>query len=499
MLIFCDDFNDELHLAEAGANDNSYSTVNNIHKQDVLENVSCIFCQNKKNSSIWYVLFADWLCVMGQDTNVTTPLCYACSSILREPFICCVDCGNVVICCSCFSIGAEVDSHKNHHQYIVVKSEFALFEGSTWTANEEIELLDALFECGLGNWCDISRRLQTRSAQECERHYVTFYIDNPVPGLPQFRKSIYPVTSVPPFEYRSLEMELPPRYLPGSSSYRALGGYNAPRGDFEIEYDNYAEMTVSQLDLNTFEPADPYYEIGTALQAAVVGMYNMRLRERERRKSVIRNHGLIVVRKTLSSLHRYEATVTRTVAERLLLFVQFMSGIDFDYIMEGLHHAGELRRHITRLQGLRENGITRFHSCRLFRKLLRAREEHRKERQILRLSPLNCWQSVSDSVPTFTPAIKNFANVSSRRPPPPLDIVGLPGYERLSPAERQLCSATRLVPESYLEFQRILVAECKRNSGLKLAQARMLIKIDVNKTRKLYDFLLKEGFIQQPA
>jgi transcriptional adapter 2-alpha len=55
------------------------------------------------------------------------------------------------------------------------------------------------------------------------------------------------------------------------------------------------------------------------------------------------------------------------------------------------------------------------------------------------------------------------------------------------------------VPESYLEFQRILVAECKRNLGLKLAQARTLIKIDVNKTRKLYDFLLKEGFIWHPA
>jgi transcriptional adapter 2-alpha len=380
-----------------------------------------------------------------------------------------------------------------------VKSEFALYEGSTWTANEEVELLDAVFECGLGNWSDISRRLQTRSAQECEKHYETFYIDNPVPELPRFSKKIHPVTLEPPFVCRPLEMELPPRYLPHSNSYRALGGYNAARGDFEIEYDDYAETTVSELDFSTFEPGDPYYEIGTALQAAVVSMYNERLQERERRKSVIRKHGLIVVRKTLSSLHRYEATVTRTVAERLLLFMQLMSGIDFDYVMEGLHHAGELRQYITRLQGLRENGITRFHSCRLFRKLLRTREAHRRERQLLRSSPVNCWRSISDSLPALTPATKNFANIPSRRPPPPLDIVGLPGYERLSPAERQLCSETRLVPESYLEFQRILVAECKRNSGLKLAQARVLIKIDVNKTRKLYDFLLKEGFIQQPA
>jgi transcriptional adapter 2-alpha len=404
----------------------------------------------------------------------------------------------VEICSSCFSIGAELEPHKNYHQYVVVKSEFPLYEGSTWTANEEIELLDALFECGLGNWSDISRRLHTRSAQECEKHYVTFYIDNPAPELPKFNENIHPITSEPPFECRPLETELPPRYLPGSSSYRALGGYNAARGDFEIEYDNYAETTISQLDVSTFELDDPYYEIGTALQAAIVSMYNMRLRERERRKRVVRDHGLIVVRKTLSWLQRYETTVMRTIAERLLLFMQLMSGIDFDYIMEGLHHAGELRQYILRLQGLRENGITHFYSCRLFRKLLRIREAHRKERRLLQSSPACFWRTVSDSEQTLSPAVKTFPSIT-RRPPPPLDIVGLPGYERLSPEERQLCSATRLVPESYLEFQRILIAECKRNSGLKLAQARTLIKIDVNKTRKLYDYLLKEGLIQQPS
>ncbi|XP_021920750.1 transcriptional adapter 2-alpha-like [Zootermopsis nevadensis] len=429
----------------------------------------------------------DWLCVVGQDTTMTSSVCYVCSSILREPFICCADCSIAVeICSSCFAIGAELDPHKNCHQYIVVKSEFPLYEGSTWTANEELELLDALFKCGFGNWNDISHYVHTRSAQECEKHYVTFYIDNPAPELPKFNNDIHTITSEPPFDYRPLETELPPRYLPGSSSYRALGGYNAARGDFDVEYDNYAETTVSQLDVSTFEPDDPYYEIGTALQTAIVSMYNVRLKERERRKRVVRDHGIIAVRKIFSWLHRFETTVTRTIAERLLLFMQLMSGIDFDYIMEGLHHAGKLKQYILRLQGLRENGITRFHSCRLFQKLLRIRESHRKERRLLHSSA--CWRTVNNSVPSLSPAVKTFPSVM-RRPPPPLDIVGLPGYERLSPEERQLCSATRLVPESYLEFQRILVAECKRNSGLKLAEARTLIKIDVNKTRKVYDFL----------
>ncbi|XP_069690195.1 transcriptional adapter 2-alpha [Periplaneta americana] len=443
----------------------------------------------------------DWHCMQRSDIKGSTSVCYTCSSLLHEPFIRCADCGkNVNICSSCFSIGAESEPHKNVHQYIVVKNEFPLFNGSTWTANEEVILLDAILECGLGNWSDVSRRLKTRTSQECEKHYVSFYIENSAPELPKFKENVRSVSSLPSFEYRPMETEEPPRYLPGSNSYRALGGYNAARGDFEIEYDNYAETPVSLLDISSFQPGDPYYEVGTALQVAVADMYNTRLRERERRKRVIRDHGLILVRKTLTWLHRYEATITRPVAERLLVFMQLMSGIDFDYIMEGLHHVGELRQYILRLQELRENGVTRFHSCRLYRKLLRAREAYQKEQRLNQTMPMCFLKTVSDPAPSITTANKTIPqNVSSRRPAPPLDIVGLPGYERLSTAERTLCSTVRLVPESYLEFQRILVAECKRNGGLKLAQARTLIKIDVNKTRKLYDFLLKEGFIQQPA
>ena len=61
----------------------------------------------------------------------------------------------------------------------------------------------------------------------------------------------------------------------------------------------------------------------------------------------------------------------------------------------------------------------------------------------------------------------------------------------------QLCSGVRLVPESYNEFKKILISECRKFGTLKLAQARTLIKIDVNKTRKIYDFLVTEGFIKK--
>ena len=90
-------------------------------------------------------------------------------------------------------------------------------------------------------------------------------------------------------------------------------------------------------------------------------------------------------------------------------------------------------------------------------------------------------------------------NVTTRRTAGPLDIVGLPGYEKLTEQERDLCSETRVLPEVFLDVKLILIEECNKGSGLRLADARPLVKIDVNKTRKLYDFLLKKELIYQPT
>lgn len=55
----------------------------------------------------------------------------------------------------------------------------------------------------------------------------------------------------------------------------------------------------------------------------------------------------------------------------------------------------------------------------------------------------------------------------------------------------------RLIPTSFLQYKSILINECRRNGSLRLAGARNAIKIDVNKTRKIYDLLLEEGFINK--
>ena len=55
------------------------------------------------------------------------------------------------------------------------------------------------------------------------------------------------------------------------------------------------------------------------------------------------------------------------------------------------------------------------------------------------------------------------------------------------------------MPDTYLSSKSLMISECIKKNGLRLLDARKLLKIDVNKTRKIYDYLIHTGDIWQPA
>lgn len=231
-----------------------------------------------------------------------------------------------------------------------MKHDILLFEKTNWTAEEELIMLDVLFTYGYGNWEMISKKLRNRSEKEIKEHYDKFYIEDPVSMLPKVQEndqSLFPKLIIP-YRYRLTNIEEPPRYAPDTIGYQSVAGYNAARSDFEVEYDANCENILAKLSDIEFDESHPHYNTLMELQVCLVRSYNRRLRERERRKCIIRNHGLILLRKTTSSLHRYENTVTRPVTERFLTYMQFMNGIEFDFVMEGLHRASELRQKIAK-------------------------------------------------------------------------------------------------------------------------------------------------------
>lgn len=414
----------------------------------------------------------------------------------------CAVCVNVEICLSCFATGCEIDTHENNHDYIIIKNEFPLIDGSGWSAKQEVELFDVVQQCGFGNWTDVSRMMQGKSAEECKQHYLQHYVDNQtLPGLPKIketRASLFNTDPIP-YLYKLQDLNEPPRFAPDTINAKLMAGYNAARSDFEVNFDNHAELIIADLDFDEFQPDDHSYELGQALQVAIVQGYNNRLKERMRRQRIIRAHGLIAFRKVMFWIQRYDNTITRPLTERLLIFMQLLDAIDFDYIMEGLHRVGELKNQINMLLEFRRNGLKHFHSVSMFQKLSKLRQENERERKQYLSNPQYSWKNLFLSGPAANNSNPTPGTSLQRKIAPPLLIKGLPGYEKLTSDERELCAVARIVPSSYLDFKHLLIAENKKSGSLKLAQARVLLKIDVNKTRKIYDYLGEEGYINKPT
>ncbi|XP_022908414.1 transcriptional adapter 2-alpha-like isoform X1 [Onthophagus taurus] len=425
-------------------------------------------------------------------TNKITADCINCYQSLNDRFILCAKC-DLCICCSCFASGVEFDSHKNDHPYRVMRYDFPLYEHSDWTAQEELLLLDGLLS--LGNYKNISKKLTNRTPDDIKSHYEYFYLlkkgHSSLPEISSHENSEF-INPAVPFRFRVVDIEEPPRYAATSASYHSVAGYNAARSDFELDYDMNAEDLIANLDF--VDSDDPNYQILTDLQCALIQIYNWRLRERLRRRKIIRNHGLILLRKITAWLHRYDSTITQPVYNRLTKFMQCHNGQDFEYLMEGLHRAGELKIHIARLCDFHKRGIKSLKEARLYLNLKQQREENMRDLKTFYANPIFNFKFRGLSSDghhhhgVSQPAKKRGTFT-------PLDVIGMPGLEKLLPKERDLCRNCRLAPLSYLELKATLIGENNKLGYLKLLTARRLLKIDVNKTRRLYDFLVDEGYI----
>lgn len=419
--------------------------------------------------------------------------CDSCSEIAHEPFIECVECDSN-LCTACFASGKEVAPHKNDHKYSVRRNDFTLFDNCNWSAKEECKLLSALSIYGYGNWEEISRSVHTRTKLECQEHYKKYYIENvqcdELKLLPETEQSLFPKPVIP-YLYNTDISTNPPR---NTSNDQHLAGYNAYRSEFELSYDRNAESIFSMEDHYSGEDD----ECMEGLKASLVNALNNRLRERRRRYKIIQHHGLIMPNKLNSWMQKFDSTLTKQKTERLMSFMQFMTGMQFDAFMELLSLECELMQKIMKLSEYRRSGIRTLFTAKLYKQLKKENDFVVKEQKCATSLMAKKYDSQSPMkhVQLFG---KNNQLLKYKRTSMPLEIVDLPGFNQLTEAEKVLCSNLRLIPENYLDIKQQLITQNSKMGFLRLLDARRIVKIDVNKTRKIYDYLLYEGFISKPG
>uniref|UniRef100_A0A8B9GE24 Transcriptional adapter n=1 Tax=Amazona collaria TaxID=241587 RepID=A0A8B9GE24_9PSIT len=413
------------------------------------------------------------------------PPCRGCSSYLTEPYVKCAECGPppFLLCLQCFTRGFEYKKHQSDHTYEIMTSDFPVLDPN-WTAQEEMALLEAVMDCGFGNWQDVANQMCTKSKEECEKHYMKHFINNPLfastlLNLKQAEEAQHNETAIP-FH----PADDPPRPTFDSLLSRDMAGYMPARADFE--FDNYAEWDLRDIDF-VEDDSDILHGKSHIFVHFILTAGEIR--------SVTLFPSLVLER-------RYPKEV-QDLYETMRRFARILGPVEHDKFIESHALEFELRREIKRLQEYRAAGITNFCSARTYDHLKKTRDEERLKRTMLSevlqyiqdSSACQQWLSRQADMYGYSKAVHLHTSASVRRSAPPLNLTGLPGTEKLNEKEKELCQMVRLVPGAYLEYKAALVNECNKQGGLRLAQARALIKIDVNKTRKIYDFLIREGYI----
>ncbi|ANZ75873.1 BA75_02366T0 [Komagataella pastoris] len=431
--------------------------------------------------------------------------CDVCSSdCTNRVRIRCAVCEEYDLCVPCFSQGSFSGAHKPYHAYRIVEQNAYPILSESWGADEELLLIEGCQKFGLGNWHDIADHIGNRSKEEVGQHYEKFYlysIDYPLPDLTKDFRDITPEVFI---QQRKARLErrkkqplpTPKKPLASVPLCSDIQGFMPGRLEFEVEVENDAELTVKDM---AFDPDDQPLDI--ELKLAVLDIYNSRLTTRAERKRVIFINGLLEYRKN-ASIDKKRTKEEKDLYNQLKPFVRVLTPVDFEEFTEDMLAELRCRNKIQQLQEWRKNGLTTMEQGIRYEKEKISRQVQLQRFNITAGSARhpNSYQQLNNSYGrrphANSPApYENASNEPKRSSKAmiPLNISHAADYELLSDEEKILCSTLRLLPKPYLVIKETLFRELIRCGGvLKKRTARELLKIDVNKTSKIYEFFVQQ-------
>ncbi|KAI5960169.1 ADA2 [Candida pseudojiufengensis] len=412
--------------------------------------------------------------------------CDVCSSDCTNRLrVQCAICSDYDLCVPCFAAGLTTGDHKPWHDYqIIEQNTYPIFDRN-WGADEELLLIQGCETFGLGNWADIADHIGNRSKEEVAQHYYKIYLESKDYPLPEMNKDF---TNIPPLQFLEERKERlekrrnmplpPPKGKPVASVplCHEIQGYMPGRLEFDHEAENEAEVPIKDM---IFDPDDMINDI--ELKLTILDIYNSRLTTRAERKRVMILNNLLEYRKNVS-LDKRKSKEEKDLLKKINAYIRVLTPSDFESFTNDLLAEIRCRIRIQQLQAWRKNGITTLEDGAKYEKDKLIRSAH-YIRNGARHTPL--------SPPPQTQPPKPMGRT-------PLDITHSTDYELLSAEEKQLCATLRILPKPYLAIKNQLMKEAVKNNGvLKKKDARQVLKIDVNKASKIYEFFVQMGWLSQ--
>lgn len=417
----------------------------------------------------------------------------------------CAICSDYDLCVPCFASGSATLDHKPWHDYqIIEQNTYPIFDRA-WGADEELLLIQGCETFGLGNWQDIADHIGNRLKDEVAAHYNAVYLASPEYPLPDMNRDFLDVSAADFLQMRKARLEerrampLPPPKLKPNASVplcHEIQGYMPGRLEFDHEAENEAEVPIKDM---IFDPDDLAGDI--ELKLTILDIYNLRLTTRAERKRVLIANNLLEYRRNISYDKR-KLKEEKEFLRKINAFIRVMTPRDFDAFSTDLLAELRCRMRIAQLQNWRRHGITTIEDGNKYEKDKLIRQAHYQRmgsgsglaarNAAAQMALANGSKKLSTPQPEYKPKI----NTSNARAP--LDISHATDFELLSPEEKQLCLTLRIFPKPYLAIKSQLMKEAIKNNGvLKKKDARLFLKIDVNKASKIYEFFVQMGWCSQ--
>lgn len=288
-----------------------------------------------------------------------------------------------------------------------------------------------------------------------------------------------------------------PRVKGSGPQLDMMTGWHAKRFEFEPEWDNDAEASIAEIE---FKETDTPGEEAAKLR--LLEIYNKRLDERARRQSFILENGLLHVRR-MQGTEKRRLPGEREKHAQMRVFARYQPPGSHEGLVEGLLLEGRLRLRIAELQAHRAAGRRTMAEIEEAELSESANKKKSKDKMAVAAGLLSEAEAAVAGGGSLGPATlggyrstASALSVYRQRQGVALDISSLPGSDKLTAREAELCASARLLPIHYLSLKDVMMRDAQVHGHISRFDARTFFRLDSSRSARIWEVLCAAGWLK---
>lgn len=437
--------------------------------------------------------------------------------ITGRTYTCCQECNGLTSCIVCFSQGIENSTHKSSHPYSVMSRINLPLYHPNWTIQDEYLLIESLEKYGYGNWAEITKQVGKKIEEDVEEHFLTYYLNkaedtenNAVETIngynghesSQSHENLMIIEKEDDHFIKlsnrvlaKLEpcletaMEKSEKYginLTDKTGYGQVIGFMPLRKEFEVEYNNDAELYIADME---FSPDDSEMEYKTKL--CVLEIYYSRLQERDQKKKFVIEHDLIDINEVFKrekNMSEDERQIRYATRDKM----PFLSKEEYEELVQCYLKEIEFSKFENDLQTLEKYKIETLKNFEdmIFDDSIRVHKKAELENAVKRIkqeeveianSKKRNKLKVNSTLEKHSVVERNNANNT--------DLTGL------LKNELDLCNLHQIEFDFYLLVKEYLIRECYFKGSIQKKEMLKICNYNSSQFEIVFDFLVKQKLL----